>query len=112
MPDELRPLPHFPVGTPGAARDRLVAGIRTGTIRSATVPGHAFEAAGLAVPEPGDRLVVDDSDGAAAAVIEITEVARVDLDGVSLGFRRVRNIGHGGRSDDHGSAQAWPRGSY
>ncbi|HEY3733797.1 MAG TPA: ASCH domain-containing protein [Streptosporangiaceae bacterium] len=82
MPYEDLPAAEF--GFPGPLRDRLVAAILAGDKTSTTGLAVEYEAAGEALPEPGDREAVLDSAGRRVAVIEITAVRVLRLADVDL----------------------------
>ncbi|WP_327291344.1 ASCH domain-containing protein [Streptomyces sp. NBC_01198] len=100
---DLAALPEAGFGFPGPLRDRLVAAVLDGSKTATTGVAAAYEHEGEALPEPGQRSVVVDSDGRPVAVIEITEVRVVPLREVDLAHALDE-----GEGDE--SVAAWRRG--
>ncbi|MBO3725526.1 ASCH domain-containing protein [Actinomyces bowdenii] len=77
-------LPVAEYGFPGPLRDRLVAAILAGRKRTTTALLAEFEAGGQALPAPGDRELVVDSEGGPVCVTEVTGVQLLPLGEVGL----------------------------
>ncbi|MFI2610170.1 ASCH domain-containing protein [Kitasatospora sp. NPDC018619] len=85
-PDDPRvvALPPGEFAFPGPLRDQLVAAILDGSKTSTTGLVVDYEHEGEALPKPGERAAVLDSQGRRVAVIETTEVRVVPLAEVDL----------------------------
>jgi uncharacterized protein YhfF len=79
-------LPVAEFAFPGPLRERLVAAILAGTKTSTTGLLEEYRREGEAVEAVGARELVVDSNGAAVAVIETTEVAVKRMGDVDLQF--------------------------
>jgi uncharacterized protein YhfF len=77
-------LPLAEFAFPGPLRNELVAAILSGRKTSTTGLWQEYELEGLALPEPGDRSVVIDSQGRPVAIIEVTSARRIRLSEVDL----------------------------
>jgi uncharacterized protein YhfF len=73
-------------GFPGELRDQLVGAILSGKKTSTTGLVAEYEEEGEAVPEPGARQLVIDSEGRGVAVIELTSVEVVAIREIDLAF--------------------------
>jgi uncharacterized protein YhfF len=73
-------------GFPGELRDQLVGAILSGKKTSTTGLFAEYEEEGEAVPEPGARQLVIDSEGRGVAVIELTSVEVVAIREIDLAF--------------------------
>ncbi|WP_037605187.1 ASCH domain-containing protein [Streptacidiphilus rugosus] len=93
-PDDVTALPRATFAFPGPLRDRLVAAILDGTKTSTTglVADYAHE--NEALPVPGLRLALVDSDDRPVGVIEVTEVRVVPLAEVDLAHAVDEGEGH------------------
>lgn len=77
-------LPKVEFAFPGPLRDQLVAAVLSGAKTSTTDVLASYEHEGEALPRPGQRQVVIDSDGRSVAVIEIVDVRVLPLAEVGL----------------------------
>lgn len=77
-------LPLAEFAFPGPLRDELVAAILNGRKTSTTGLWREYELEGLALPEPGERSVVIDSQGRPVAIIEVTSARCIRLADVDL----------------------------
>ena len=79
-------LPVAEFGFPGPLRDRLVAAILRGEKTSTSALLSDYERDGDAVPSPGDRFAVVDSEGTRVALIETVEATVIRVADVDLAF--------------------------
>jgi uncharacterized protein YhfF len=77
-------LPKAEFAFPGSLRDRLVAAILDGSKTATTALLVEYEQEGEPLPSVGRRSVVIDSDDHPVAIIEVTDVRVVPLDGVDV----------------------------
>ncbi|MFP3990243.1 ASCH domain-containing protein [Streptomyces sp. E11-3] len=77
-------LPPFELAFPGPLRDKLVAAVLSGAKTTTTGLLAHYEAEGEALPVPGTRSVLLDSDGRGIAVVEIAEVRTLPVADVDL----------------------------
>ncbi len=77
-------LPRMEFAFPGTLRDKLVAAVLSGAKTSTSALVVEYGRADEALPQPGRRLAVVDSDDQPVAVIELTEVRVVRLADVDL----------------------------
>lgn len=96
-------LPDFELAFPGPLRDQLVAAVLDGAKTSTTGLLAAYEAEEEALPEPGQRAALVDSDGRRIAVVETTDVRVLPLGEMDL--RHAVDEGEG-----HESVAAWRAG--
>ena len=78
---------------PGELRDRLVAAILSGEKTATTGLLVDYQRDGEPLPHIGERFCVVDSSGVPVAVIEIEDVAVVDLADVNLATARAEGEG-------------------
>jgi uncharacterized protein YhfF len=90
---EVDGLPVAEFAFPGALRDELVAAILRGEKTATAGLMAEFEEDGEAVPEPGDRFVVLDSENRGVAMIETTEAVVVRAGDVDEQFARDEGEG-------------------
>lgn len=79
IPEAYHGLPALELAFPGPLRDRLVTAIRNSTKSATSALALEHTVSGRALPNVGERSVVVDSAGRAAAVIETTAVLRCRL---------------------------------
>jgi uncharacterized protein YhfF len=84
VPVDLASLPTAEFAFPGPLRAKLVAKILDGSKTATTSLLIEYEHEGEALPEPGARSVVVDSDQRPVAIIEVTSVHVVPLAEVDL----------------------------
>lgn len=96
-------LPDFELAFPGPLRDQLVAAVLAGAKTSTTGLLAGYEAEREALPEPGQRAALVDSDGRRIAVVETTDVRVLPLGEIDL--RHALDEGEG-----HGSVAEWRAG--
>ncbi|AZM88417.1 MULTISPECIES: ASCH domain-containing protein [Streptomyces] len=77
-------LPPFELGFPGELRDRLVAAVLSGAKTTTTALLEQYRAADEALPRPGERRALVDSDERPLAVVEVTDVRVLRLAEVDL----------------------------
>jgi uncharacterized protein YhfF len=94
IPIDLGSLPKAEFAFPGALRDQLVAAILDGSKTSTTGVLADYEHEGEPLPEPGERMVVVDSDDRPVAVIEVTGVRVVRLAEVDIAHAIDEGEGH------------------
>ncbi|MFE9424644.1 ASCH domain-containing protein [Kitasatospora sp. NPDC006697] len=87
-------LPTLELAFPGPERDRGVAAIRSGEKTALTGLLEIYQHAGEALPQPGQRFSVLDSDGRPAVTIEVTEVRVVPMAEVDDEFARAEGRGY------------------
>jgi uncharacterized protein YhfF len=90
---EIDGLPPAEFGFPGDLRDRLVALIVQGVKTAGAGLLAEYEEDGEALPKPGDRFELVDSDGRGVAVIESVEVRVVRAGDVDEQFARDEGEG-------------------
>ncbi|WP_156721644.1 ASCH domain-containing protein [Streptomyces apocyni] len=81
---DLAALPRFELAFPGPLRDKLIAAVLSGAKTTTTGLLAHYEAEGEALPVPGTRSVLLDSDARGVAIVEITEVRTLPLGDVDL----------------------------
>jgi uncharacterized protein YhfF len=87
-------LPVLELAFPGPERDRGVAAILDGRKTALTGLLEIYEHAGEAVPEPGQRFSVLDSEGRHAVTIELVEVRVVPINEIDDDFARAEGRGY------------------
>ncbi|MGW2637446.1 ASCH domain-containing protein [Streptomyces sp. NPDC001348] len=87
-------LPTLELAFPGPERDRGVAAIMKGEKTALTGLLEIYEHAGEAVPRPGRRFCVLDSEGRPAVVVELVEVRIVPVKDVDDAFARAEGRGY------------------
>src|SRR5271155_1066781 len=90
-PDDL---PTLELGFPGPERDSGVSAILAGTKTALTGLLEVLKAVKEPVPEVGQRFSVLDSQGASAAVIELTEVRVVPVNAVDEDYAKAEGRGY------------------
>ncbi len=86
-------LPVSEYGFPGPLRDRLVAAILAGEKTATTSLLVDYEVDGDALPQPGERAVIVDSDAEPVGIEEIVDVRVVRLGEVDLAHARAEGEG-------------------
>ena len=87
-------LPEMELGEARAGRDQGIAAIRSGTKTALTGLLEILEHEGEPVPVPGQRVLLIDSAGKPALIIELTEVAVVTVSEVGDGFAHAEGRGY------------------
>ncbi|MCE4945598.1 ASCH domain-containing protein [Streptomyces albulus] len=87
-------LPTLELAFPGPERDRGVAAIVSGQKTALTGLLEIYEHAGEAVPAPGQRFSVLDSQGLAAVTIELVDVRVVPMKEIDDDFARAEGRGY------------------
>lgn len=92
--EEPADLPVMELGRPGLERDQGIAAIRSGAKTALTGLLEILEHESEPVPVPGQQLLLVDSAGKPALVIELTEVAVVPLSEVGDDFAHAEGRGY------------------
>ncbi|MFB7597372.1 ASCH domain-containing protein [Streptomyces sp. NPDC056160] len=87
-------LPALELAFPGPERDRGVAAIVSGRKTALTGLLEIYEHAGEAVPVPGQRFSVLDSEGRPAVTIELVDVRVVPIREIDDDFARAEGRGY------------------
>ncbi|MER6034023.1 ASCH domain-containing protein [Streptomyces sp. NPDC001835] len=87
-------LPTLEIAFPGPERDRGVEAVLAGRKTALTGLLEIYEHAGEAVPVPGQRFSVLDSDGRPAVTIELVDVRVVPVKEIDEDFARAEGRGY------------------
>lgn len=87
-------LPTLELAFPGPERDRGVEAVLAGRKTALTGLLEIYEHAGEAVPVPGQRFSVLDSDGRPAVTIELVDVRVVPVKEIDEDFARAEGRGY------------------
>ncbi|MEU5092025.1 ASCH domain-containing protein [Streptomyces sp. NPDC021356] len=102
-------LPALELAFPGPERDRGVAAIVSGRKTALTGLLEIYEHAGEAVPVPGQRFSVLDSEGRPAVTIELVDVRVVPIREIDDDFARAEGRGYSDAAEWRAAHEAFFR---